>query len=344
MQKKFIKFSFLSFSAISLLIFLFLLFFLYQGFLYNTVSVNKNNTTDLYRLNPGSSLKTVIYNLEDKNIINKPQGVLLSLYLRLNGADKKLHAGEYSLEPDLSIRNFFTKLVNGDVKQHAFTIIEGWTFYQLLYKLSLDKNIKNTIEDLSPDIIMNKLGAIDQHPEGRFFPDTYFFPNGTKDIDLLKTAYNKMELVLNTSWENRNKELKINNFKNKEDALILASIVERESNLVKERPKVAGVFLHRLKINMKLQADPTVIYGLGPEFKGDIKRRHLKDNNPYNTYVRYGLPPTPISLPSKSSIEAVMHPEITDKLYFVAVGDGSHYFSSNLKEHNKAVRKYQLGQ
>jgi UPF0755 protein len=201
--------------------------------------------------------------------------------------------------------------------------------------------LRNTLAGQSAEQVMTQLGHPGQHPEGRFYPDTYHFPRGEKDVDFLKRAYRRMERFLAREWEQRADNLPLDS---PYEALILASIVERETALPEERPKIAGVFIRRLQKNMLLQTDPTVIYGMGEHYDGNIRRRDLEADTPYNTYLHPGLTPTPIAMPSGAAIRAVLHPEDGRELYFVATGDGGHHFSATLKEHNRAVRKYQLKQ
>ncbi len=232
-------------------------------------------------------------------------------------------------------------MVAGDVKTYNLTVIEGWTFAQMLDAVRTHPALAHTLaEDAGADAVMEALGQPGQHPEGRFFPDTYQFPRATTDVALLRRAYRRMQRVLAEEWRQRGENLPLDT---PYEALILASIIERETGVPEERARIAGVFVERLERGMRLQTDPTVIYGLGDEFEGDLRFRHLRTDTPYNTYTRGGLTPTPIALPSRAAIHAALHPERRGELYFVSTGDGRHVFSRTLEEHNRAVIEYQLG-
>ncbi|MBS0557427.1 MAG: endolytic transglycosylase MltG [Proteobacteria bacterium] len=273
----------------------------------------------------------------------------LPLYWRLLARQMdvagKLHAGEYALEPGITPRALLAKMAAGKVIQHKFTIVEGWTFAQLRMALSNDKEITEVAMVGEPFVpfwgkeLMQKLGEPGLEPEGQFLPETYNFVKGETDIDILQRAHKAMKQTLDKLWNSRAQDLPLHS---PYEALILASIVEKETAQPAERGLIAGVFEHRLKLGMRLQTDPTVIYGLGPNYDGKIHTRDLQTDTPYNTYTRAGLPPTPIALPGAASIEAVLHPAPTDALYFVARGDGTHEFSATLEAHNRAVAKYQL--
>jgi UPF0755 protein len=257
-----------------------------------------------------------------------------------SGDATRIKAGEYEVPAGTTPPALLDLLISGKVIQRAVTLVEGWTFRQVLAALSEDTRLVKELGKAAPGDVMERLGRSGQHPEGRFFPDTYNFTKGTTDLDILRRAYERMEQVLAQEWEQRREDLPL---ATPEEAVILASIVEKETGLASERPAIAGVFIRRLELGMKLQTDPTVIYGLGDAFDGNLTRAHLRGDTPYNTYVHPGLPPTPIALPGRQAIHAVLHPEDGDSLYFVAKGDGSHHFSTNLAEHNRAVRQYQLG-
>jgi UPF0755 protein len=226
------------------------------------------------------------------------------------------------------------------VIQYPLTLVEGRTFRQALAVIASDPVLVADIGALTDEEIIARIGHPGVHPEGRLFPDTYLFPRGMGALDLVKRAYGRMEAVLAEEWDKRAPGLP---FKDPYEALILASIVEKETGLAAERPEIAGVFVRRMQKGMRLQTDPTVIYGLGAAFDGNLRRVDLTTDTPYNTYTRGGLPPTPIALPGREAIHAVLHPAAGDSLYFVAKGDGSHAFSATLDEHNRAVRRYQLG-
>ncbi len=288
-------------------------------------------------LQSGSSIRAVASQLQQKKLLQNINYFIL--WGRLHGQSTRLQAGEYVLENGQTLAEFLQRMVDGDVVQHAITLIEGYTFAQMMTAIRQNPYLEHTLKDLSDDEIMKKLGYAGEHPEGRFFPDTYYILNGMKDVQLLQRAYESMQAVLAEEWENREEGLP---FENAYEALILASIVEKESAIAAERPLIAGVFINRLNKKMRLQTDPTVIYGI-ENYDGNIRYKDLRKDTPYNTYTRHGLTPTPIAMPGRGAIHAVMHPDKTDKLYFVAYGDGSgrHVFSSNLKDHEKAVDKYQ---
>jgi UPF0755 protein len=271
--------------------------------------------------------------------INAGQPLYWRFLARQMNVAGKLKAGEYALDPGITPRMLLQKMATGDVIQHHFTIVEGWTFAQVRAALAADNGIKPTIASLDDAAIMRELGKPDMPPEGWFMPETYSYVKGMSDMDLLKHAYAAMQKQLDERWAARvpNPSLTL-----PYQALILASIVEKETAKPDERPQIAAVFLHRLQLGMKLQTDPTVIYGLGAAYDGKIHRRDLDTDTPFNTYTRAGLPPTPIAMPGMAALNAVLHPADTDALYFVARGDGSHEFSSSLEAHNRAVSKYQL--
>jgi UPF0755 protein len=260
---------------------------------------------------------------------------------RETDAAHRLQTGEYRITADMTPARLLETLTSGDVIQHALVIVEGQTFREVLATVRDSDALQMTLDLSDTSDIMVRLGHANEHPEGRLLPDTYHFPTGTTDVAFLQRAYNAMAEKLAAAWDGRDEDLP---FRTPYEALILASIVEKETGQADERPMIAGVFVQRLRKGMRLQTDPTVIYGLGEEFDGNIRRRDLLADTPYNTYTRDGLPPTPIAMPGRHAIDAVMHPDEKGYLYFVARGDGSHYFSRTLKEHNQAVKKYQLGQ
>ena len=287
---------------------------------------------------PGSSIRTLSNQLQDHELLEHPDYFLI--WGRLSGKATRLQAGEYLFTPGQSLSELIDDMANGRVRQYSLTLVEGWTFREFLKALAQHDAVDHTLKDVAYEDVMTTLGYADQHPEGRFYPDTYFIHKNTRDIDLLKRAYQQMEMHLNTLWAGRDDDLP---FKTPYEALIMASIVEKESAVAAERPVIAGVFINRLRKGMRLQTDPTVIYGIGEAYDGDIRFRDLRKDTPYNTYTRKGLPPTPIAMPGIGALEAVMHPADTGYLYFVATGDGSgqHVFSTNLEDHEKAVDKYQ---
>ncbi len=250
-----------------------------------------------------------------------------------------LHAGEYVVGHGLTPRTLLVRMARGSVVQHAFTIVEGWTFRELRAALAKEPTLRHETTALSDAEIMAKIGAAGLHPEGRFLPETYKFPKGWSDTRLLERAHRALQATLAREWEKRANGLP---FATPDEALVLASIVEKETGREDERPLIAGVFVRRLQRGMLLQTDPTVIYGIGASFDGNLTRAHLTTDTPYNTYTRAGLPPTPIASPGAAAIEATLNPAPGDALYFVSRGDGSHEFTATLAEHSRAVSRYQL--
>jgi len=290
-----------------------------------------------YEVGAGSNLTRIVYDLKKQGYINKPRYLLF--YAKINGPANKISTGEYLITPGTSAADFLDQILSGKVIQYAITIVEGWNIYQVLDIVEKDPNLIHSLQGLSHQQIMAKVGYPEMHPEGRFYPDTYHFPKGLTDVQFLQRAYKAMENRLAEEWAKRAVGLP---YKTPYEALTMASIVEKETGKANERQAIAGVFVRRLEKRMRLQTDPTVIYGLGPKFDGNIRRRDLKRDTPYNTYRRRGLPPTPIAMPGGDAIHAAMHPHDSEALYFVSRGDGSHYFSATLEEHNQAVIKYQL--
>lgn len=290
-----------------------------------------------YTVEPGAGLRKIAEDLTRMGVIDHPNYfVFLGRWLDYAG---RMQTGEYALEPTLTTESLMQRMVKGEVVQYSLTVIEGWTFRQLLQALLNQKGIKPTLSGLSPAEVMARLGHEGVHPEGRFFPETYLFPGNTTDVDFLKRSMKLMDERLAKEWESRDPAVP---YKTPYEALIMASIVERETGVSHERPDIAGVFVRRLRQGMRLQTDPTVIYGMGDLFDGNLRRQDLLTDTPYNTYTRAGLPPTPIAIPSGDAIHAALHPATSSSLYFVAKGDGSHYFSSTLQEHNAAVQRFVL--
>ena len=286
----------------------------------------------------GTALPGVLHELNAQGIRTESPWYWRAL-ARQTGTAGKLHAGEYALPPGITPRGLLAKMAAGEVIQHHFTIVEGWTFAQLRDALAHDTGLKQTLAASDDAALMRQLGTAETPPEGWFLPETYNYVKGMSDADILKRAHEAMRKLLDKSWAERAPDLPL---QAPYEALILASIVEKESARADERPQIAGVFLHRLKIGMRLQTDPSVIYGLGAAYDGNLHKRDLDADTPFNTYTRAGLPPTPIALPGTAALHAVLHPAPTNALYFVARGDGSHEFSASLEAHNSAVAKYQL--
>ncbi len=285
---------------------------------------------------PGTSWSRVADDLAERGLLKHPR--VLRLYGRLSGDAVRIRAGEYHLQPGLTPVTLLDRLVQGEVFLHTITVVEGWRFSDMLMALRAHPAISASV--LSPEEIMTALGKPDVHPEGQFFPDTYRFARGTTDVDLLRQAHAALERVLQHAWENRSEDAAALN--HPYEALTLASIIEKETGLASERRQISGVFHRRLQLRMRLQTDPTVIYGLGDDFQDRLRSADLARDTPYNTYTRFGLPPTPIALAGRAAIEAALNPEDGEALYFVATGlpDGSHYFSATLDEHNRAVQRY----
>ncbi|MFV9647558.1 MULTISPECIES: endolytic transglycosylase MltG [Pseudomonas] len=263
----------------------------------------------------------------------------LRLYWRFNLDGQPLHSGEYRMTPGMTAEGLIGLWQHGEVVQYSLTLVEGWNFRQVRSALAKHEKIVQTLAGLSDSEVMDKLGHPGVFPEGRFFPDTYRFVRGMTDVEFLKKAYNRLDDVLAQEWSKRAADVP---YTDPYQALIMASLVEKETGVPEERGQIAGVFVRRLKIGMLLQTDPTVIYGLGERYNGKLTRAHLKEANPYNTYMVAGLPPTPIAMVGREAIHAALNPVPGSSLYFVARGDGSHIFSDDLGAHNAAVREFQL--
>ena len=291
----------------------------------------------IYELRPGASVISIANDMAKAGYLNYPR--YFRLLAQYNGVTQSLRAGEYNIPYGTTPAVLLTMFTSGKVVGHSLSLIEGWNIHQVLAAVNAHNDLVHTLQGISPGTIMERLLHPGEHPEGRFYPDTYNFPRGTMDVEFLKRAYQRLQSVLEHQWEKRDKNLPL---QSSYEALILASIVEKETGKAEERPMIAGVFIRRLANGMKLQTDPTVIYGMGDSFKGNISRSDLVTDTPYNTYLHAGLPPTPICMPGEAAINAVLHPDDGKALYFVAKGDGSHYFSATLEEHNIAVRRFQL--
>ncbi|MEC5213379.1 UPF0755 protein [Polaromonas sp. CG_9.5] len=265
---------------------------------------------------------------------------MLQAWFRLSGQARLIKAGSYELVPGTTPRKLLSMLVRGEETLKSITLVEGWTFLQVRSALQKAEQLVPDTLALSPEMIMEKLGKHGIHPEGRFFPDTYAYAKGSSDLALLKRAARAMDRRLDAAWSLRSSDTPL---KSPDQALILASIVEKETGKPSDRAQIGGVFSNRLRIGMPLQTDPTVIYGLGLKFDGNLRKRDLQADTPYNTYTRLGLPPTPIAMPGKAALLAAVQPAPTKALYFVSRGDGSSEFSTTLEEHNRAVNKYIRG-
>lgn len=289
-----------------------------------------------FSIEPGDSLRNIAQQLTDANIL--PNAWSFILLAHMTGYNASLKAGEYALTQNLSPLDLLEYLAQGRTKQHAITFLEGWTFSQFRKALDEHPAIRHESDKLSDAKLLKLIGANEPDTEGIFFPDTYFFTKNSSDLTILKRAYHAMQRHLEIEWLARQKSLPL---KNSYEGLILASIIEKETGRDSERTRIAGVFINRLRHSMKLQTDPTVIYGMGDKFDGNLRKIDLQTDHAYNTYTRSGLPPTPIAMPGLASIQAAFNPAATDELYFVARGDGTSHFSSTLEEHNRAVMKYQ---
>lgn len=265
---------------------------------------------------------------------------LLQWWFRVSGQARQIKAGSYEITPGMTPRKLLAMLVRGDQSLKSITLVEGWNFRQVREALQKAELLAQDSMGLEPEMIMQKLGRPGIHPEGRFFPDTYTYAKGSSDLAILKRAAKAMDKRLDAAWALRQLDTPLTS---PEQALTLASIVEKETGKPSDRGQIAGVFANRLRIGMLLQTDPTVIYGMGDQFDGNIRKRDLQTDTPYNTYTRAGLPPTPIAMPGKAALLAAVQPTATKALYFVARGDGSSQFSATLDEHNRAVNKYIRG-
>jgi UPF0755 protein len=289
-----------------------------------------------FSIKHGSSLTSVANQLADVGILDDAR--LFILLSRIKGVASSVKAGDYELAAPISPLELLERITKGDITQSEIKFIEGWTFSQLRQTLNEHPALRHDTANLSSGEILQLIGATEAAAEGLFFPDTYFFARGSSDAAILKRAYRVMQNHLDVAWAERTRDLPL---KDPYEALILASIVEKETGREGDRGMVAAVFVNRLRFNMLLQTDPTVIYGMGDRFDGNLRKKDLLTDQPYNTYTRRGLPPTPIALPGLASIQAVLNPAKTNALYFVAKGNGESHFSNNLADHNRAVSKYQ---
>lgn len=290
-----------------------------------------------FQVNARSGLRAVARQIEASGL---PLGrIQFEILARVLGRSRDIKAGSYELTEATNPLQLLDKLTRGDVTQGEVALIEGWTFRQFRAAMAASGDLRGDSRQMQDAEILQRIGAKEEHPEGLFFPDTYLFSKGASDFDVFSRAYRTMAKKLAAEWEARDPKIP---FKTPYEALIMASIVEKETGAAAERDMIAGVLVNRLRIGMRLQADPTVIYGLGTQFDGNLRKRDLLEDGPYNSYVRAGLPPTPISMPGAAALRSAMHPAPTEAVYYVSRGDGTSHFSKSLDEHNRAVGKYQL--
>ncbi len=292
-----------------------------------------------YTLKPGSHLRQVAKDLLEQQVLDYPTAVAWQLKARWQKRATLIKAGEYAIPPASSAEQILEVLISGKPIQHELLIVEGWTVRQMLQAVQAHPKLQHTLTDISLQAVMQALGAAEKNPEGNFFPDTYLFEKNTKDVEILRRAYARMQQELAAAWGQKSPDSPL---KSAEETLILASIIEKETGVADERPEIAGVFSRRLQKGMRLQTDPTVIYGLGETFDGNLRKADLERDTPYNSYTRAGLPPTPIALPGRGALLAAVAPAAGSSLYFVASGGGQHYFSATLEEHECAVLTYQI--
>ena len=295
------------------------------------------DTVDL-SIEPGTSPRGVARAVADAGVQVDPR--VLYAWFRVSGQDRQIRAGSYELDRGTTPRSLLQKLVRGDEALRSVTLVEGWNFRQMRAALAASEQLKPDTAGLSNEAIMVALGRPGVHPEGRFFPDSYTYAKGSSDLAVMRRAMQAMDKKLDAAWSQRQADTPL---KSADEALILASIIEKETGRASDRPLVAGVFTNRMRIGMPLQTDPTVIYGMGDAFDGNLRKRDLQTDTPSNTYTRGGLPPTPIAMPGKAALLAAVQPGQTRALYFVAKGDGTSHFSPSLEEHNRAVNQYQRG-
>jgi UPF0755 protein len=294
-------------------------------------------TEAVFEISQGTGLSSIAEDLQQRGWISS--ALALRIYGRLTSGQGSVKAGEYLVSADMTPRSLLNLLRSGQVIQHRFTIIEGWTFARIRQALAEERNLQQSLGNLPAETIMDRLGIDARHPEGYFFPDTYQFAKGTSDFSILVQSYLRMTAILAQEWRLHSPDLP---YQSAYEALIMASIVEKETGLEADRTKIAAVFVRRLRQGMRLQSDPTVIYGMGSDYNGNLRKKDLQNGTPYNTYVNKGLPPTPICSPGLSSIRSALFPADISSLYFVSRGDGSSKFSDTLEEHNQAVKQYQI--
>lgn len=291
-----------------------------------------------FAVRPGQSTRMVARQLETAAVLPR-QYEFLALAILLNKTGQ-IKAGQYSFKAPLTPLALLEKLTRGDTVLRKLTIVEGWSFRQMREEMDSNPDLRHETTGMSDAALLAAIGAPERHPEGLFFPDTYYFDAGSSDLKLYRRAYRVLRERLNDAWANRAQGLP---YRTPYEALIMASIIEKETGAPEERPQIAAVFINRLKLGMRLQTDPTVIYGMGERFDGNLRKSDLTTDTPYNTYTRASLPPTPIALSGDAAIRAALKPDTSRALYFVAMGEGRHYFSSSLVEHNRAVNRYQRG-
>ena len=290
-------------------------------------------------IEPGTPPRAIARDIEQAGV--RVDSRILFAWFRLSGKVREIKAGNYEIPPGTTPLTLLDKLVRGEESLRSLTLLEGWTFRQVRAALAREEALKHDTATLTDADLMELLGRPGVHPEGRFFPDTYTYAKGSSELAVLRRALHAMDRRLEAAWAQRANDTPL---KSADEALILASIVEKETGRAADRAQIAGVFSNRLRTGMLLQTDPTVIYGLGEKFDGNLRRKDLQTDTPWNTYTRAGLPPTPIAMPGKASLLAAVQPESTRALYFVARGDGSSHFSASLDEHNRAVNRFQRGQ
>ncbi len=289
-------------------------------------------------IEPGTSLADLAGDLTGRGWLSHPNYLIFEA--RIQDKANRIKSGEFLIKPGTTPMQLLDQLIEGKVMQHSLTLVEGWNYREIRAAIVKADKLKHTIEDWTPAAMVKRLELPYPSPEGLFFPDTYHFPRGMSDQEFLQRAHRRLMAVLDEEWRQRAANLP---YETPYEALIMASIIEKETGVAAEREQIAGVFVRRLQKGMKLQTDPTVIYAIGETFDGDIRRKDLSIDSPFNTYVHTGLPPTPIAAAGREAIHAALHPLEDNSLYFVARGDGTHHFSETLQEHNRAVRKYQLG-
>ncbi|NWG39954.1 MAG: endolytic transglycosylase MltG [Hydrogenophilaceae bacterium] len=289
-----------------------------------------------FTVTPGTSLKGLAAQLKRAGMLK--EGIRFRIIGRIMGYASLVQSGTYSVDKPLTPLELYGKLVRGEVTQAAILLVEGWNIREVRQELARHPQLEHRLVDMTDAEVLAEIGAEERHPEGLFFPDTYFFNPGSEDIEILRRAYRKQKQKLNEAWETRSPGLP---YSTPYEALIMASIIEKETGAAEERPLIAAVFINRTNKGMRLQTDPTVIYGMGASFDGNLRKADLQRDTPYNTYTRKGLPPTPIAMPGEAAIRAALNPARSDALYFVARGNGTHYFSATLEEHNRAVNLYQ---